>query len=309
MSDSLWDNIKYTMSVALKDEAMRNLIASAGAGLAGRICCHPIDTIKAQLQAGSGLKFTSANFNMKALYRGLGVTLVGGVPATAVYLNTYDYAKNHMLKQSSVSSQFAISMTAGMIAETLSCLIFVPVDVIKERMQVQGLQAGRNGIYYRDTVDAIKQISKTEGFLRGFYKGYNATLLSFGPFSAIYFAFYEAFKPIAAQYFGKHNTKEHTETFGSNLIASAVAGAGSSWLTNPLDLAKLRLQIARMSDVELSAEAAGLNMHSTRGMLTYVFRREGFRGLYKGAMARMLFHAPHTAVTVVAFDELKRLLN
>lgn len=293
-----------------RDEAIRNIISSAAAGLAGRLICHPIDTIKAQLQAGKVSCGTNSSLNIRALYRGLGVTLIGGIPATAIYLNTYDYTKQMMSEQKNPIPQFIVYMTAGMVAEALACIVFVPVDVMKERMQVQGLNASSQGVYYRNTFDAVRQISKQEGLIRGFYRGYNATLLSFGPFSAIYFALYEGLKPVVSQRMNNNSENVIAETaFSSNLVASALAGASASWMTNPLDLAKLRLQIARMADKEVSAQSAGLNLNSTGGMLKYVYRREGLRGLYRGALTRVFFHAPHTAVTLVAYDEFKKVLN
>ena len=77
-----------------------------------------------------------------------------------------------------------------MFAESVACILFVPVDVIKERRQVQ---ANMGTFKYRNDLDAIRQILKTEGF-RGLYRAYGATVMSFGPFSALYFLFYEKFK-------------------------------------------------------------------------------------------------------------------
>jgi hypothetical protein len=70
----------------------------------------------------------------------------------------------------------------------LSCAAFVPVDVVKERLQVQS--SYKSAFQYSGTIDAFRTIIKQEG-LRGLYKGYGATLFSFGPFSAIYFMLYE----------------------------------------------------------------------------------------------------------------------
>ena len=76
-----------------------------------------------------------------------------------------------------------------------SCVVFVPVDVVKERLQVQrsshvvgSLQA--TGTPYKGSLHALRTIFVEEG-IRGVYKGYGATLMSFGPFSALYFLFYE----------------------------------------------------------------------------------------------------------------------
>ena len=46
---------------------------------------------------------------------------------------------------------------------------------------------------YKSDIDAIKQISQIEG-VRGLYRAYGATVFSFGPFSALYFMFYEQIK-------------------------------------------------------------------------------------------------------------------
>lgn len=43
---------------------------------------------------------------------------------------------------------------------------------------------------YRGSIHALRTIFKEEG-VRGVYRGYGATLFSFGPFSAFYFLFYE----------------------------------------------------------------------------------------------------------------------
>jgi len=76
-----------------------------------------------------------------------------------------------------------------------SCVVFVPVDVIKNKMQLQrsvkNVKIPYPGqVFYDNTFDAWRKIVKVEG-LYGLYKGYGATLLSFGPFSGLYFLFYE----------------------------------------------------------------------------------------------------------------------
>ena len=50
--------------------------------------------------------------------------------------------------------------------------------------------SGTKATYYKNSFQAVKIIAREEG-IRGIYRGYAATLLSFGPFSALYFTFYE----------------------------------------------------------------------------------------------------------------------
>ena len=92
------------------------------------------------------------------------------------------------------------------------------MDVIKERLQVQmqvqkpleftnNIGAGASSSsssgsssssanigsrlpIYKGSFDALLQICRQEG-VRGIYKGYGATLLTYGPFSALYFFLYE----------------------------------------------------------------------------------------------------------------------
>ena len=75
------------------------------------------------------------------------------------------------------------------------------MDVVKERLQVQiqfplgtephTIKNPPVGLpLYNGSLDALIQICKNEG-LKGIYKGYGATLLTYGPFSALYFFLYE----------------------------------------------------------------------------------------------------------------------
>jgi hypothetical protein len=69
--------------------------------------------------------------------------------------------------------------------------------VVKERLQVQssvnaigGAAAKHSLPQYSNSMDALIKIGRQEG-LAGIYKGYGATLFSYGPFSALYFLLYE----------------------------------------------------------------------------------------------------------------------
>lgn len=79
--------------------------------------------------------------------------------------------------------------------------------------------------------------------------------MSFGPFSALYFTFYEIMKGFFVKndpstYLKKVNQKgqdgqtaAHTKDIGlvKSMICSMLAGSAASIATNPLDMGKLRL--------------------------------------------------------------------
>lgn len=121
--------------------------------------------------------------------------MIGAAPATCLYLSSYEISKRNLQSYSFLQENPSILyLGAGMLAETLSCVLWVPIDVVKERMQVQVQSQATTSqgrvLYYRNTLHAVQSIMQTEK-LKGLYRGYGATLLSFGPFSALYFMFYE----------------------------------------------------------------------------------------------------------------------
>lgn len=134
---------------------MANAFGSACSGIISRIFTHPLDTAKARLQATSSYGTTykgpidvlirtfNSSEGLRGLYGGFGTVIVAGTPGTVLYLCTYEYMKETLLhyKQQQQAyntsitdnndTDFVIHFTAGMIAETIACIIYVPVDVIK----------------------------------------------------------------------------------------------------------------------------------------------------------------------------------
>lgn len=183
-----------------------------------------------------------------------------------------------------------------MIAETFSCMIFVPIDVIKERLQVQSNLKLYN---YKGGLDALREIASKEG-VRGIYKAYGATIMSFGPFSALYFLFYENFKQMVVG-----NQKEIS--FGPSLFCAGSAGTLAAFLTNPLDMAKLRMQVVRAS--QASNVESSFDYKNIFDGLYKIYRSEGVRGLFKGSLARILFHTPNTAIIMSLIEYIRPQLE
>lgn len=307
------------------DALFTNAVSSASAGFISRLFTHPLDTAKARMQAPSFHQIaykntldvlwrTTQQEGFRSLYRGFGAVIVGGTPGTIAYLTGYEYFKMRLTPleegdMSNSSTHFRIPSAAvhfccGMLAESLACIIYVPVDVVKERLQVQhgaststpSLQS-KTTLNYTGSMDAFRRILQNEG-LRGIYKGYTATLASFGPFSALYFVFYEKLKAITQQY-----THHSTSSLHQNLFCSATAGAGAAWITSPLDMAKLRLQIQRGRMNDLSSLT--VSYKGVVDCLRQIFHEKGFRGLFRGAGARVIHFVPATAITMTCYEEFR----
>lgn len=334
------------------------VLGSALAGMLARIPCHPLDTVKSRLQAArgplSGGSTTSASPNgilstlhtaikiegIRGLYRGFGIAFWGSAPGTCLYFTSYEVAKSTLSSTfPSLAAAPALGhFAAGMTAEAISCIFWVPIDVVKERMQVQrrlplhSAAAGAPPLYYRNTLDAFRKISASEGIL-GLYRGYGATIASFGPFSALYFMFYERFKGVAQRHVlstggaattasGKPSDPDVPLPLALQILTASAAGSAASLVTNPLDLAKLRLQVQRgvaaAGGAAASAAGAGSSGSSapaptayrhTAHALATIVREEGPRALFRGAAARVAFHAPSTAITMTLFEQCKALIT
>merc|ERR1712216_401504 len=213
--------------------------ASALAGIIGRTPVHPLDTCKARLQVQTSIGATSyrgmidaaqrilAAEGWRGLYRGFPMAAAGSIPGTAMYLGGYEALKERLAPV--CGTGFVTHFAAGFGAETMSCLVWVPVDVVKERLQVQ--RPG-DAMGYSGTVDAISTIWRSEG-VRGVYKGYGATLLSFGPYSAFYFLFYEQLRLIATS--TCHVAAAQDLPSWATLACASSAGALAALVSNPLD--------------------------------------------------------------------------
>ena len=135
-------------------------------------------------------------------------------------------------------------------------------------------------------VGAIRAACARTGIV-GLWKGYFAGLCVWGPFSALYFASYEAIRDAVGR-----------DRPGSNLMAGMGGGAIAAVTTQPLDCAKTRLQVG------LTQEGAGLFT-----VLRDVFVKEGMQALMRGALARALWLAPGCGITITVFDNVATMLQ
>ena len=84
----------------------------------------------------------------RSFYKGLGASLIFTGPAITVYLTSYEYCKKKLhefgssLKNSdgflarNLSTETAlVHLISGVSAEAISCIFWVPHDVLKERLQ------------------------------------------------------------------------------------------------------------------------------------------------------------------------------
>ena len=101
------------------------------------------------------------------------------------------------------------------------------------------------------------------------------------------------------------------------ILSSASAGALASFLTSPLDMVKLRLQVQRRAESfskSLAKESStGFKGNpSYRGMsdaLVHSYQSGGIPGLFRGAGARVLHFVPLTTIIMTSYESCRSFIQ
>ncbi|KAI9227482.1 MAG: S-adenosylmethionine transporter [Piptocephalis tieghemiana] len=243
------------------------LLAGGLAGLTVDVVLFPLDTLKTRLQAQGG--FTRAG-GFKGVYSGLASTAVGSIPSAAVFFLVYEHFRGDTL---------ASHMMASSLAETASCLIRVPTEVVKQRAQTSKTSV----------LHLAQSIAQNHGVL-GFYRGFLTTLLREIPFTCIQFSLYETLKshyqvssPLPAAWCG------------------SISGVIAAGLTTPLDVLKTRW---------ILLESSGKKSQTTfREMTSHMIRTEGLSVLTRGIFPRMAWIGAGGFVFLGMYEWAKSMLG
>merc|ERR1719333_1392345 len=108
------------------------LLAGGCAGTSVDISLFPIDTIKTRVQAAEGF-FKAGGF--RGIYRGLGAAALGSAPGAALFFSTYESVKPLATSMFGEDRPVAVQGFAASTGECMACLVRVPTEVVKQRMQ------------------------------------------------------------------------------------------------------------------------------------------------------------------------------
>ena len=221
----------------------------------------------------------------RGFFRGFALNAYGGIPDRLAFLITYNWCKDkveNVSGDSPLAPLFAGSMAAGLTAG-----FCVPLDVVVQRMQIQGglpdawNGAGgigavphstwpsvppsaqkHNSVVFKGALGVIKDVVREDGVL-GFWRGMGAHLACVVPQAAIWWASFEGSKGFLAR-----RAPNWCQGMPVHFMAGISAGVVSSILTNPLDTIKVRVQL------KVGASASALSC------LGDMVRHEGFSAAF-----------------------------
>ncbi|KAI1314781.1 hypothetical protein EDD11_001709 [Mortierella claussenii] len=296
------------------------LIAGGMGGAIADFLMHSVDTVKTRLQ-GQPAANPPKYHNMfhaystilreegvsRGLYSGVAPAMTGSLPGTTLYFGTYEYTKR-TLTASGCPDTIA-HLAGGSLGDFIASFIYVPSEVLKTRMQLQGRYNNPSfisGYNYKNTWHALQMIVKYDG-VGALYQGYRATLLRDVPFSALQFAFYEKFKVEAKKWEGRPDGKM---SLPIETACGAIAGGLAGFLTTPLDVMKTLLQ-TQVKKPSSSSSLSGTPAVATQKYyvgiwdgLKWNLKHHGvISGLFRGVGPRVFWTALQSAIMFVIYEQ------
>jgi len=227
-----------------------------------------------------------------ALFKGLGPTLVGVVPARSINFYTYGNGKQVIAQRFNNGRESTmVHLSAATLAGVVTATCTNPIWVVKTRLQLS--VSKQEGVQYRNAFDCIVQILKNEG-IKGMYKGLSASYLGVTE-GIIQWVLYERFKAINANLQNQGPIGEWAGMLGSAGTAKMVA----SLITYPHEVLRTRLRQPLSSDGYL--KYTGLWQ-----TLRLVIAEEGPRALYGGLSAHLMRVVPNAAVMYSIYEGVLR---
>ncbi|CAH1453434.1 unnamed protein product [Lactuca virosa] len=240
-------------------DVAKDLTAGTLGGASQLIVGHPFDTIKVKLQsqpvpppgqrpkysgAIDAVKQTVAAEGPRGLYKGMGAPLATVAALNAVLFTVRGQMEALLRSEPRAPLTVNQQVVAGAGAGVAVAVLATPTELIKCRLQAQGAAVTGPGaavtaaIKYSGPMDVAKQVLRSEGGIKGLFKGLIPTMGREVPGNAAMFGVYEALK----QYFAGGTDTSGLDR-GSLIVAGGLAG-GAFWVSvYPTDVIKSAIQI------------------------------------------------------------------
>lgn len=168
------------------DSLRSHFFAGAAAGLAQSWLCSPMELAKTRIQLlGHGsplqcLKDIHASEGVRGVFKGLGITVMREIPAFSSYFVTYE-----LLTRNNDNTPISTlrMLFAGGFAGTVSWILTYPIDVVKSRLQADGMVGAAQ---YNGIIDCVKKSISTEGH-KFLTRGLTSTIIRAFPTNAACF--------------------------------------------------------------------------------------------------------------------------
>ncbi|KAJ2752143.1 hypothetical protein GGI19_004025 [Coemansia pectinata] len=278
-----------------KGGSIVHLGAGALSGMTSCVLLQPFDLLKTRVQQshmqGTGrgsvlqvLRTVVQSEGVRGLWRGTIPTLLRNAPGTSLYFYFLNHTKTLSLtaerrilgdaQRSKLSA--ASNMLVGASSRALAGFLLMPGTVLKVQYE--------SSLYrYKGMMPAVMEIWRSGGF-RGFFVGAVPTAIRDAPYAGLYMLLYESVKSYERAFAEGRgiSLRETTVT----MVAGVSAGLTASYLTQPFDLVKTRMQLRPREYTSVAQSFVKIFREET--MLGF-FRGISLRVLRKGIQASLVF--------------------
>jgi len=280
-------------------------VTDGGSGAAVLLPRRPGGLLYNFVETGHILRDIYQNESPGALFKGLGPTLVGVIPARSINFFTYGNGKHIIANYFNNGQENSyVHLTAAAIAGILTGTATNPIWVVKTRMQLSASEQlqkkapayfqsnGKTASFAGGSWITIKQIAREEG-IRGFYKGLTASYLGVTE-GTIQWTLYERLKLMSVDPERRGGVSEWAGMLASAGTAKCVA----SLITYPHEVIRTRLRQPKINGV---VKYSGLWQ-----TLRLVIAEEGAHSLYGGLSAHLMRVVPNAAVMYAIYEGVLR---
>ncbi|KAL3611533.1 hypothetical protein D5086_002553 [Populus alba] len=207
-----------------------------------------------------------------ALYRGIAAMALGAGPAHAVHFSFYEVCKKH-LSRDNPNSSIAHAVSLVFCATVASDAVFTPMG------------HGKAEIAIRETT-VFDECTIYCGLFFTIYEAAKKGLMEISPDSV------------------------NDERWVVHATAGAAAGALAAAVTTPLDVVKNSIAVS--VDIMRQPGVCGCDRFksgSIGDVIRAILQKDGYRGLMRGWIPRMLFHSPAAAISWSTYEASKSFFH
>ena len=223
----------------------------------------------------------------------------GGAPGAALFFGTYETMKPKIAKvqRSYLGESYSPALThmiSASIGEAAACLVRVPTEVVKSKMQTNALGSSTLSSTVKLVLSEKDGRAFASNIFGGLYRGYGITLMREVPFAFIQFPLYERFKVEWGILQGGEVSPFQAAACGS------ISGGIAAGITTPLDVVKTRLM--------LGSDKNGLPYKGARDVVQRLIKEEGSGVLWSGIQPRVMWISIGGFVFFGAYESYRSVL-
>ncbi|CAL7949077.1 unnamed protein product [Xylocopa violacea] len=175
----------------------------------------------------------------------------------------------------------ALDFLAGCLGGCAGIMVGYPLDTIKVHMQTQDYRNPK----YKGNWHCFRTILAKES-VAGLYRGMSSPVAGVAVVNAIIFGVY-----------GETQRRvTDPASLSSHFVAGSLAGIAQSPICSPIELAKTRMQLRTTAS----------SFSGPIDCLRHTYRREGYRGVFRGLGVTFLRETPSFGVYFLAYEALTR---